>query len=96
MLDNTGGAATAGASSGVLKYLGTAPSALACAAKAVAAKQAQGLKSYVWFSADFTQTNGNFSSACYGRTDGFWHPINGCPNGDPGCGKHNVTSGQLC
>ena len=96
MLDNTRGAAKAGASSGVLKYLGTAPSALACAEKAVAAKQAQGLKSYVWFSADFTQTKGNFSSGCYGRTDGFWHPINGCPNGDPGCGKHNVTSGQLC
>ena len=104
MLDNTQGNAKPAADAGPIHFLGKVPSAVACAEKASAAAAAATsddrlsykYKSYSWFASDYTQTKGDFANACYGRVDSFWHPINGCPNGDPGCGKHNVTSGQVC
>lgn len=102
MLDNVKGEATASTSSGAFVFLGNVSTAVQCAEAAVAHNAAMELatvpkvKSYTWFAPDFRPGNGSFASSCFARTDASWHPINGCPNGDPGCGLHNATSGQIC
>lgn len=100
MLDNTQGNAKPGANAGSIYFIGRFDSASACAEKVAAVASinddGESYKSYAWFASDYTNTSGNFANACYARSDEFWHPTNGCPNGDPGCGKHNVTSGQIC
>ena len=103
MLDNVKGEATAGTSSGAFVFIGNTSTAVQCAQAALAHNSAVVLQdpaakvqSYTWFAPDFHPGNGSFASSCFGRIDTSWQPTNGCPNGDPGCGLHNATSGQIC
>lgn len=78
-----------------LSSLGNFSSAAQCAeAASGAAGAALDLDSYTWFGLDFGHPQ--YAGMCYGRNDSVWSPANGCPNGDPGCGRHHVVAGQVC